>query len=150
MLDVTKCIGCRKGIGIFTKEPHGYNHVDVFNTIESGAIFRCKNSSVIGQYLIKNENTGTYLPNKEFKEFLLNQGSWWGDILDILYEIFQSSEDDINEFFNTEIKGKKLWNLPNQRIEEKVLQLADKNNLEIRMIIYPDLYKSKRINRDEI
>ena len=36
MIDVTKCFGCRKGIGLFIKEKKGFVHLDLFATYEHG------------------------------------------------------------------------------------------------------------------
>lgn len=40
MIDVTKCMGCRRGVNLFTEKDGEYIHVDLFATYEAGAIFK--------------------------------------------------------------------------------------------------------------
>ena len=73
MIDVTKCIGCRKGTSLFFEKDGEYIHVDLFATPESGSACKCENSETIGNFLMKNGDRGTFIPNEQSKEFFNNQ-----------------------------------------------------------------------------
>ena len=80
-IDVTKCLGCRKGISLFTEKNGEYTHVDIFATPEAGASYKCENSETIGNFLMKNGDRGTLLPNEELKAFFTKQEIWWAYIV---------------------------------------------------------------------
>ena len=120
MIDVTKCFGCRKGVLLFIKENDAYFHVDLFATPEAGEEYKCENSDTIGEFLIKREGKGTYVPNEELKDLFWNQSMWWEDIIDLAHDIFESDKK-VGEFFNEETDGILNWNLSNEDIENKLL-----------------------------
>lgn len=143
MIDVTKCIGCRKGISAFTKEKDGYNHLDLFATPEAGAIFHCENSDVIGGFLKENDNKGgIYVPNYELKEVLDFQSFWWEDIMSLAYDTLKEQEK-VSAFFNEGETGNMMWNKPNVEIETSLLAIAGKEGVKVDEESYPDLLKWK-------
>ena len=75
-INVAKCLGCRKGIGLFTEQNGEFTHVDFFATPEAGAIYKCENSETIGKFLMKNDDRGTLLPNEQSKAFFTKQEMW--------------------------------------------------------------------------
>jgi hypothetical protein len=138
MIDVTKCIGCRKGIPLFTKDENGYAHTDLFASYGSGVTYKCENSDIIGDYLIPNGDKGTLLPNEELKVFFLNQEMWWDDIISLIHDVLKDTKL-VQEFFNDGEKGNMTWNLSNEEIEEKISFLAIKEGFFINEEDYPDL-----------
>ena len=139
-IDVSKCIGCRKGISLFTEKDGEYTHVDLFATPEAGASYKCENSEIIGNFLMKNGDRGTLLPNEQSKAFFTKQEMWWEDIISLSYDTLKEQEM-VSEFFNDGEKDSKTWNLPNVEIENKLLEIASKNGIEVNEEAYPDLIK---------
>jgi len=139
-IDVTKCIGCRKGISLFIEDNGVYTHMDLFATREAGASYKCENSEVIGKYLVKNGDRGTFLPNEELKELLGKQELWWEEIVTLAYESLKEQKE-VSAFFNEGEVGKKTWNLPNIEIENKLLAIAVEKGIEINQDNYPYLLK---------
>jgi len=100
MIDITKCIGCRKGINLFVKEKDGsYTHIDLFATPEAGESFKCHTPN-IGNYIESNEDRGTYLPKEEFKEFFREQSFWWDDIICLARNVFGKDQKKVSAYFN--------------------------------------------------
>lgn len=132
------CLGCRKGISLFTEENGEYTHVDLFATREAGASYKCKNSETIGEFLIKNGDKGTLLPNDQLKAILEKQEMWWEDIISLAYDTFKEQKM-VSDFFNDGLKDNKTWNLPNIEIENKLLEIALKNGIEVTKDTYPHL-----------
>lgn len=122
MIDVTKCFGCRKGVGLFTKEKKGFVHLDIFATYDHGESIGCQNSNEIEKHLKKNGNKGTYLPTGELNEFYIKQEEWWYDIEEMFPKIFDGVES-LNTFFNQGEKGDKMWNQSNEVIETELKKL---------------------------
>ena len=123
MIDVTKCFGCRKGIGLFIKEKKGFVHLDILATYEHGESIGCKNSDEIEKHLKKNKGKGTYLPDQELEAFYEKQADWWYDIEEMFPQIFDDV-DDLNAFFNQGEKGDKIWNKSNEVIGAELLKIA--------------------------
>lgn len=140
MIDVTKCIGCRKGVSLFTEKGGEYTHVDLFATPEAGASYKCENSETIGELLVNNSDRGTLLPNEELKQFFEKQEFWWEDIIDLAYTTLKE-QDNVSEFFNGDDKGNMMWNKPNLEIENGLLALAEKEGVTVDKEAYPDLIK---------
>ena len=84
-IDVTKCLGCRKGISHFTKKDGEYRHFDLFASPEAGAIYRCENTDTIGEYLTEGKPDMYYTEDDDIKYFFDQQGYWWEDIIDLAY-----------------------------------------------------------------
>ena len=139
-IDVTKCLGCRKGISLFTEKDGEYAHVDLFATPEAGACYKCENSETIGKYLMKNGDRGTLLPNEIAKDFFTKQEMWWEDIISLAYDNLKEQKM-VSEFFNSGEKGNRTWNLANVDIENKLLAIASENGIDINEEAYPDLIK---------
>lgn len=142
MIDVTKCIGCRKGVSLFTEKDGEYTHVDLFATPEAGSSFKCENSETIGKLLVKNGDKGTLLPNDELKKFFEKQEFWWEDIIDLAYATFKE-QSKVSEFFNDGEKGNMMWNKTNLEIENSLLALAEIEGIKVDEEAYPDLIKWK-------
>jgi hypothetical protein len=140
MIDVTKCFGCRKGIGCFTEKNGKYYHVDIFATSESSESYLCENSDVIGKFLYKNGKNGFILPNDDLKVIFIDQEFWWTDILTLSHDIFGNNEK-VAEFFNTGEKGNMIWNLPNIDLENKLIEIAIEKGIDVIEDNYPDLLK---------
>lgn len=140
MIDVTKCIGCRKGVSLFTEKDGEYTHVDLFATPEAGASFKCENSETIEKLLVKNGDRGTLLPNDELKKFFDKQEFWWEDIIDLSYATLKE-QSKVSEFFNGGEKGNMMWNKPNLEIENALLALAEIEGVKVDEEAYPDLIK---------
>lgn len=143
MIDVTKCIGCRKGIPAFIKENNCYSHLDLFATPEAGSIFRCENSDVVGDFLKENDNKGgIYVPKDTLKEVLDFQAYWWEDIISLAYDALKE-QDKVTAFFNDGEKGNMMWNKPNADIEAALIAIAEKEGVKVDDESYPDLLKWK-------
>ena len=140
MIDITKCIGCRKGVSLFTEKDGEYTHVDLFATPEAGASFKCENSETIGELLVKNGDRGTLLPNDELKKLFAKQEFWWQDIIDLAYATLME-QSRVSEFFNDGEKGAMMWNKPNLEIESALLALAEIKGVKVDEEDYPDLIK---------
>ena len=142
-LDVTQCIGCRKGIGLFIKEKDKtFTHLDLFATPEAGASYKCTNQDEIKKHVKKNKGKGTYLADTELQEFYDKQDAWWYDFIEAASVVFEDNEE-LNEFFNQGEKGNKMWNQPNKVMENALLEIAEEKSIEIRKDDYPDLLKWK-------
>ena len=143
-IDVTQCIGCRKGIGLFIKEKDKtFTHLDLFATPEAGESYTCTNQKEIKKHLKKNGNKGTYLADEELQEFYTEQEAWWYDFIEVAIVVFEDNKE-LNTFFNQgEEKGNKMWNQPNKVMEDALLEIAEEMSIEIRKEDYPDLLKWK-------
>jgi hypothetical protein len=139
-INVAKCIGCRKGISLFTEKDGEYTHVDLFATPEAGASYKCENSETIGKFLMKNGDRGTLLPNEESKVFFTKQEMWWEDIISLAYDTLKEQKM-VSEFFNDGDKDSRTWNLTNVEIENKLLAIASTNGTEVNEEAYPDLIR---------
>ena len=139
-IDVTKCLGCRKGISLFTEKNGEYTHVDLFATTEAGASYKCENSETIGNFLMKNGDRGTLLPNEESKAFFTKQEMWWEDIISLAYDTFKEQKK-VSEFLNDGEKDNRTWKLPNVEIENKLLAIALEKGIEVNEEAYPDLIR---------
>jgi hypothetical protein len=140
-LDVTQCIGCRKGIGLFIKDKDKkFIHLDLFATPEAGESYTCTNQKEIKKHLKKNGNKGTYLADGELAEFYEKQDAWWYDFIELASNTFEDN-DELNKFFNAGEQGDKVWNQPNNIMEGVLLKVADGKNIEITKEDYPDLLK---------
>ena len=144
MIDVTKCIGCRKGTSLFFEKDGEYIHVDLFATPESGSACKCENSETIGNFLMKNGDRGTFIPNEQSREFFNKQVIWWEDIIKLAYDTLKEQEM-VSEFFNNGEKGDKMWNKTNLEIENALLTIASNNGIEVNEDIYPDLIKWEKM-----
>ena len=140
MIDVTKCIGCRKGVSLFTEKDGEYTHIDLFATPEAGASFKCENSEIIGKHLVPNGDRGTLLPNEDLERFFEKQEFWWEDIIDLAYATLKE-QSKVSEFFNSGEKGNMVWNKQNVDIENELLALADKEGVKVDKEDYPYLIK---------
>lgn len=140
MIDVTKCLGCRKGIDVWTKQDDKLKHFDFFASADAGAIYDCKTLE-IEQYLEENEN-GMLRPKKEYDSFFKNQSFWWEDILTLAYDIFQSPEE-VKDFFNRGDSDNRMHNRSNEDIEDTLVNLADLNDILVDEETYPDLKRFK-------
>lgn len=139
-INVAKCLGCRKGISLFTEQNGEFTHVDLFATPEAGASYKCENSETIGKFLMKNGDRGTLLPNEQSKAFFTKQKMWWEDIISLAYDTMKEQKM-VSEFFNDGGKDNKTWNLPNVEIESKLLVIASEKGIEVNEEAYPDLIK---------
>lgn len=139
-IDTSKCLLCRKGIWLFTKDENGYNHLDIFATPEAGASYRCENSNVLDNYLVKNEDRGTYLPNSNVKRLFTNQELWWETIISLAYSIFDNT-DEVLEFFNGGDIDNRVWMKSDIEIENLLLELAFQRGIEVDKDDYEDLIK---------
>jgi len=139
-INVAKCIGCRKGISLFTEKDGEYTHVDLFATPEAGAIYKCENSETIGNFLMKNGDNGTLLPNEQSKELFTKQEMWWENIISLAYDTLKEQKI-VSEFFNDGEKDARTWNLTNVEIENKLLAIASVNGMEVNEEAYPDLIR---------
>lgn len=137
MIDVTKCIGCRKGVGVFTEKDGKYVHIDLFATPAAGASYKCGNSDVIGKHLVQHGNLGTLLANEDLESFYEKQSFWWEDIIDLAYEVLKE-QDKVSSFFNDGKKDDKMWNKPNVDIENALIALAEKEGMIVDEDRYPD------------
>ena len=140
MIDVTKCIGCRKGVSLFTEKDGEYTHVDLFATPEAGASFKCENSEIIGKHLTTNGDRGTLLPFGDLKSFYEKQEFWWENIINLAYTTLKN-QSKVSEFFNSGENGNMIWNKPNIDIENELLALANKEGVKVDKEDYPDLIK---------
>ncbi len=142
-LDVTQCIGCRKGIGLFIKEKDKtFTHLDLFATPEAGASYKCSNQKEIKKHVKLNKGKGTYLADDELQEFYDFQEAWWYDFIELASNVFEG-DDELNKFFNTGVKGDKVWNQNNVVMEGVLLKIAKDKNVEVTEEDYPDLLKWK-------
>lgn len=139
--DVTKCLGCRKGIDFFIKRDGKLYHLDMFATSDAGASYECYNQDVVFNHLMENGDRGTYSPDAELAEFYEKQDFWWEDISRITLTIFEEDVDKINSFLIQNKDGKAFLELPNEVIEEITLQLACDKGIIIDEDVYPDLIK---------
>ena len=140
MIDVTKCLGCRKGIDVWTKQEDKIKHFDFFASAEAGAIYDCETPG-IEEHLIENEN-GMLRPKEEYDSFFKNQSFWWEDILDLAYEVFKSPTV-VQEFFNSGKEGELIHTLPNERIEKTLVNMANVAGVVVDEDTYPDLIRFK-------
>ena len=140
MIDVTKCLGCRKGIDVWTKRDDKIKHMDLFASADAGSMYDCETPG-IEEHLIENEN-GMLRPKPEFKSFFEKQSWWWDDILDLAYEVFQSSSV-VQEFFNSGKEGELIHTLPNERIENALVNMANVAGVVVNEDTYPDLIQFK-------
>ena len=142
-VDVTQCIGCRKGIGLFIKEKDKtFTHLDLFATPEAGESYKCTNQDVIKKHVKENKGKGTYLADDELQEFYTKQDEWWYDFIEVASVVFEDN-GELNKFFNQGEKGNKMWNQPNKVMEDALLEIAEEMSVEIRKDDYPDLLKWK-------
>jgi hypothetical protein len=139
-INVTKCIGCRKGISLFTEKDGEYTHVDIFATPEAGSLYKCENSEIIGSFLMKNGENGTLLPNEESKAFFTKQAMWWEDIISLAYDTLKE-QTGVSKFFNDG-----TINLTNIEIENKLVAIALLNGIELNEEVYPDLIRWNKSN----
>ena len=72
-IDIEKCGACKAGLELFVKQDDEWFHVDLFATFEAGAMYVCENSDVIEEYLVKNGDKGTWLPNEELEALFREQ-----------------------------------------------------------------------------
>jgi hypothetical protein len=140
MIDVTKCLGCRKGIDVWTKREGKLKHFDFFASADAGAIYDCETPG-IEEHLIENEN-GMLRPKDEFKSFFEKQSWWWEDILELAYAIFQDPSD-VKDFFNSGPEDERMHNLPNETIEWTLINLAEEAGIVVDDEMYPDLIRFK-------
>lgn len=141
IINVGRCMGCRKGIYPFTFNNGIYNHLDMFYSPEEGALMKCGNSDVIGNYLIENKESGMLMPTEDLKELYIEQENWWQDIIYLANTIFDEDHEKIGAFFNEGEKGNMVWNLSNVDIENKLLALADVKGMVITKEDYECLLK---------
>ncbi len=138
MIDITTCIGCRKGVWPLIYKDNKHYHVDLFSSADSGAQYECQNSDTIGEYLVEIEGKGTLKPNSELDKVYTFQEFWWEDILTLCHKIFKEP-GEIAKLFNTKVDSKSLIDSPNSIIETTLLDLAKDKNIEITQDEYPDL-----------
>ena len=112
----------------------------MFATPEAGASYKCENSETIGNFLMKNGDRGTFLPNEQSKEFFTKQEMWWEDIVSLAYDTLKEQKM-VSEFFNDGEKDARTWNLTNAEIENKLLAIASENGIEVNEEAYPDLIR---------
>ena len=141
MIDVTKCLGCRKGIYIWDKQEGKIKHVDLFASTEAGAIYECTTPG-IEEYLFVNEN-GMLRPKKEYESFFANQSFWWEDILNLAYGVMGDSEK-VRSFFNSGPEDNRMHNQSNETIEWTLLNMAEEVGIVVDYPDYPDLLKFKK------
>jgi hypothetical protein len=138
MIDITKCIGCRKGIWPLIKKDDQILHLDLFSSAESGATYECLNSNEIEEFLDPIEGRGTLKPNSELLKVYTFQELWWEDILSLCHTVF-SNPKDIADFFNSKQDSKSLIYLSNIAIENKLLAEAKVKQVEITQDEYSNL-----------
>ena len=141
-LDVTKCMGCKKGLTLFFKDDKGFKHVDLFSSYASGSEYKCENSDTVGEFLYE-QTSSKYLTKEEFMQMFKDQDFWWEDIIDLAHAILKESKD-VTDFFNEGEPGKMNWNLSNEDLESKLLELAKENDISTPEDSYPDLIKFKK------
>ena len=140
MIDVTKCLGCRKGIDIWTKREEKLKHMDLFASAEAGAIYDCETPG-IEEHLIENEN-GMLRPKAEYQSFFSNQSFWWEDILNLAYGVMEDPER-VRSFFNSGPEDSRMHNQSNETIEWTLLNMADEAGIVVDEDNYPDLIRFK-------
>jgi hypothetical protein len=138
MIDITKCIGCRKGVWPLIKKDDQYLHLDVFASEDAGATYECLNSDKIGDQLVPIEGRGTFKPNSELLEIFFFQEAWWEDIIYLCRETF-SQHSETADFLNSKHEGKTLITSSNEIIEEKLLNKAKENSIDVSEETYPNL-----------
>lgn len=144
MVDVVKCLGCRKGIDTWQENDGELHHFDFFATKEAGAIYKCNNSEELKKIgLDKIERNGLLTPKKDsdLDIFFKEQEFWWEDYVELLWEIFKTQEE-VNKYFNEDTfdNGTILGKLSNEELEELILKEAFAHDVEVTEDNYPDLY----------
>lgn len=139
MIDIKKCIGCRKGISLFREIDSEFFHVDIIGGVQ----YKCENSNEIKPYLILNKSKSFYLPNDYLRPKFINQELWWEDILQLAYKVFSTKEEVLN-FFNEGNINERVWNKSNVEIENLLLQLAEKKKINVTKDDFPFLLKFKK------
>jgi hypothetical protein len=142
MIDVTKCIGCRKGIAFFEKRNGIFYHLDILATAEAGALYECTNTPDLEPLVSENKN-GMYMANEEFKEFMAHQEWWFEDIIDLAHDLFDNKED-VTSFFYNDVDGKSMIESTNEIIESSLLAIASQKNFSVTEDDYPDLLIYKK------
>lgn len=140
MIDVTKCLGCRKGIDVWTKQEGKLKHLDFFASADAGATYDCETPG-IEDFLITHEN-GMMRPEKEYESFFANQSFWWEDIINLSYAVMQDSET-VRSFFNSGPEDNRMHNQSNETIEWTLLNMAEEAGIVVDQDGYPDLLKFK-------
>jgi hypothetical protein len=135
-INVTTCMGCKKGIESFVLMENQFFHLDLFATPGEGHQFKC-NSENIGDILIKSDN-GVFFPDTEHEVLFREQSFWWTEILTLAMDVF-GSDEAILEFLNTGESGKKMWNNTNDVIEKELISIAENKGIVIDATTYPDL-----------
>lgn len=141
MIDVTKCLGCRKGIDIWQEKDGVIKHMDLFATAEAGAIYECETPN-IRDFIELNKN-GMLISKEEFKQFFEKQSFWWEDIINLAYVVFENDPEAVKNFFNRGSKKERMHNLSNETIEWTLLNIAEEKEVVVDKDEYPDLLKWK-------
>jgi len=142
MIDVTKCLGCRKGVDIWQEKDGVIKHVDLFATPEAGAVYECETPN-IRDFIELNKN-GMLISKPEYKQFFEKQSFWWDDILNLAYEVFKDDSSAVKDFFNSGTVDEKMHNLPNETIEWTLINMAEEAGIVVDEDGYPDLIKFKK------
>jgi len=144
MIDVTKCLGCRKGIDIWTDQEGTIKHLDFFATAEAGATYKCETPD-IENYIERNEN-GMLISKEEYKSFFEKQSFWWEDIIELAYAVLQDPSD-VKDFFNSGEEGDRMHNLINETIEWTLVNMAEEAGIVVDEDSYPDLIKFRKYKK---
>jgi hypothetical protein len=142
MIDITKCLGCRKGIDIWTDQDGTIEHFDFFATADSASVYKCETPD-IENFIEKNKN-GMLIAKPEYKKFFEKQSFWWEDILDLAYQVFNDDPTAVKDFFNSGTVDERVHSLSNETIELTLLNMAEAAGLEINEEDYPDLIKFRK------
>lgn len=132
-------MGCRKGVFPFSKNDNGrFEHIDIFATPEAGAIYECKNSEEVEQYLTQDESRGNiWMPTDEFKDFLNDEFCWFEEIIELAYKVLSES-DRVKEFFEMGEDGDRNWQLPKHELEGALIAMAKAVNIDVKQEDYPE------------
>ena len=142
MIDVTKCLGCRKGIDIWTDQDGTIEHFDFFATAEAASVYKCETPD-IENFIERNKN-GMLISKPEYKQFFEKQSFWWDDILNLAYEVFKDDSSAVKDFFNSGTVDERMHNLPNETIEWTLINMAEEAGIVVDEEEYPDLIKFRK------
>jgi len=142
MIDITKCLGCRQGIDIWTDLDGTIEHFNFFATADSASVYKCRTPD-IENFIERNKN-GMLIAKPEYKKFFEKQSFWWEDILDLAYQVFNDDPTAVKDFFNSGTVDKRVHNLPNETIELTLLNMAEAVGIPINEEDYPDLIKFRK------
>lgn len=139
-LDVTKCIGCRKGTLPFTHVRKGYiHHLDLFASAEAGEMYPCANKDVVEKHLTTTSR-GIYDTSPELSEVMNWQASWWDDIMTILHAMFKGKWPEATDYIN----NSGVLAMSNKDMEDFIIRDAIKMGIVIDADKCPDLISMEK------